>query len=531
MPEVLKTTVEFKKREIEGGNTGKATFFLRNRPEYLPEENQIVLVTHTNVDQSTGLSRKLSTRSSNTVEARFVRFIKDEQNTDVNNGFTNFLELEYIDSDFGTNLGFGDCFGKIEYDVDPEGFGVLKPIENSTIVTDTVPFNGTDGKAQLSAETGVNEQFQFFLTNRTTLSSDTSNLFSSFGLPITSEQKKKYDQSNLGELSADNNGDLIINGVNYNWSSSGNQDVLHPVTGYSGQFHDTALQDFNQDKILVFNIPQGEYGEIIDGKTIKLTVPTGSSSSVEIYSAFKRNDLFLDENRFENAFSEIDYIASEYGTGVITSDEAGHYESNVVFLFSDAIQKPTSGISWSDGHSAAFSGNTSVYSKAQHQNSGGNVKNFFDFFNDKAVGIAYLDKGFIVITDPTIIADFETHYGNSSISSFGTPAKETFDSGQNMPKIEFLSYNTEKSLNVVCLSSTDEFYRTTNETAKALVGKTDKSFADFKNDFSSDKLKPIKITEIGLHDEEGNLLAVAKPEKPIEKYWYEVESFQIQIKL
>jgi hypothetical protein len=41
----------------------------------------------------------------------------------------------------------------------------------------------------------------------------------------------------------------------------------------------------------------------------------------------------------------------------------------------------------------------------------------------------------------------------------------------------------------------------------------------------------VVITEIGLHDAQGNLLAIAKPKEPIKKYWYDPVAFNIRIRL
>jgi len=42
---------------------------------------------------------------------------------------------------------------------------------------------------------------------------------------------------------------------------------------------------------------------------------------------------------------------------------------------------------------------------------------------------------------------------------------------------------------------------------------------------------PVVITQLGIHDAQGNLLAVCKPTQPIQKYWYDVVSFNVKIRL
>ena len=80
------------------------------------------------------------------------------------------------------------------------------------------------------------------------------------------------------------------------------------------------------------------------------------------------------------------------------------------------------------------------------------------------------------------------------------------------------------------MASSDEFFKSTNDTAKELL--TVDISEDFSNFKSEDQnLYPIIITQVGIHDAEGNLLAVCKPTQPIKKYWYDVVSFNIKIRL
>jgi len=100
----------------------------------------------------------------------------------------------------------------------------------------------------------------------------------------------------------------------------------------------------------------------------------------------------------------------------------------------------------------------------------------------------------------------------------------------SIPYIEYLSYNTEKSLNIVCLASTNEFYTTTNDTAKQLLN-VDPSTDVVSFGSTQTPNYPVIISQLGLHDADGNLLAVCKPTQPIKKYWYDVVSFNVKIRL
>jgi hypothetical protein len=177
-------------------------------------------------------------------------------------------------------------------------------------------------------------------------------------------------------------------------------------------------------------------------------------------------------------------------------------------------------------------------------------KLFYDFYADIPVGIAYLDRGFAVITHPAIVNAVYGDYTGSTYNNVSYAAniivtrdefgninrdnsqflfKSSYVTG-NTAFAEFLSYTTEKSMNVVCLASTNEFFRTTNITAKVLTNSLDQDYAEFKDPVSGN-LYPIVITEIGLHDAAGNLLAIVKPRVPIKKFWFDVCAFTIKVRL
>jgi hypothetical protein len=146
-----------------------------------------------------------------------------------------------------------------------------------------------------------------------------------------------------------------------------------------------------------------------------------------------------------------------------------------------------------------------------------------------------------VVTDPTVMlttkdnddniiwdsSQFVIKYNASGSSGLysGTTGEASITTN-----MEFISYNSEKSLNIVCLASSDEFFKSTNDTAKELT--TTAVGADFSNFYSKDQnLYPIIITQLGIHDSAGNLLAVCKPTQPVKKYWYDVVSFNVKIRL
>jgi hypothetical protein len=98
---------------------------------------------------------------------------------------------------------------------------------------------------------------------------------------------------------------------------------------------------------------------------------------------------------------------------------------------------------------------------------------------DTIVGIAYLDKGFIVITDQTMVNDFDTTLATSF-------AYVTCD-----------SLSTSVVQNVTCIANRGEFGDSTNPT------------------YRSDNTP--RISEVGLYDTDGDLIAIAKIDKHLIK--------------
>lgn len=151
---------------------------------------------------------------------------------------------------------------------------------------------------------------------------------------------------------------------------------LWTATFSSNGYSNTSISDMNTDNFLIFVI-DGIKHSYIDGKTIKFTIPY-LSGSVDTYGTYINTN----------------YTKSSYdGLSNETSQYLRRFGSNVVLLFCDDIQKPNADAtkSWSTGYdygNGAFSqGNKSL---ANFIASSGVNK-------DVAVGMAFLDKGVIVI--------------------------------------------------------------------------------------------------------------------------------------
>ena len=163
--------------------------------------------------------------------------------------------------------------------------------------------------------------------------------------------------------------------------------------------------------------------------------------------------------------------------------------NNICFLFCDTIKKPNGNgsLSWSTGW------NTYKPFSVNH-------KSLFNYLNntnlglsaDTAVGVAYLDKGFIVITNPTIVSNFNLLSASTTTISFN-------------------SYVTKVSYDVTCVVNRGEFQLSNNPT--------------FVNGDTP------RVSEIALYDSSGNLIAIAKTDEHVELSGPSFAAFSISIVL
>lgn len=240
-----------------------------------------------------------------------------------------------------------------------------------------------------------------------------------------------------------------------------NDDSIYTgVTYTNGGYSDTAFSGIATEKVLVIGINQNNYGEMIDGKSINVTLPT-TAGTFNIFSTFQGN---------LTSAATLDVL--EYDKHEAQTE----YGQNVVMLFSDEILKPNGGdttLSWATGYNTnkPFTLNGKRLFNLQTNINLGTVA-------DKPVGIAYLDKGFVVITDQTIVNGFDaTLFSGASVS--------------------FNSSSTNIYQSITCIADRGEFGSTTNPTFEG-------------NDVP-------RISEIGLYDDAGNLIAIAKSDRHITK--------------
>lgn len=272
------------------------------------------------------------------------------------------------------------------------------------------------------------------------------------------------------------------------------------TTSKNGGWSDTPFSGLGTTKILLGVIDNSQYGEIIDGRSIKIKLPVYTNYSqtaittYEIYSTFPKTT--IPKATLDTQFRDI----SPYPKALFGND------INVSFLVSDSIQKPNndSSKSWSTGYDSfkpfSLNGKELI-----------NVQTVADtqIYSDKIAGVMYLDKGIFAITDPyiydNIVLDFtgdtDTDIVNNSLGLYYYSASTyntTIDSIQN----DFVQ-------NIVCIAARGEFYNSQNATLTV-------------ND-------DVRISEIAITDVAGNILAIGKTDRQIVKKKNDFVVFDVQI--
>jgi hypothetical protein len=276
------------------------------------------------------------------------------------------------------------------------------------------------------------------------------------------------------------------------------------TTSQNGGWSDTPFSGLGVYKVLMGVIDNSKYGEIIDGKSVKIDLPvyTGFTTggiptgvtTYTIYSTFPRTT--IPKTELDNQYiDESSYPQSLFGRKI-----------NVSYLVSDQIKKPNNDPtkSWSTGYDSfkPFSLNNKELINVQTVSPTG-------INADEIVGVIYLDKGIFAITNQTIVNNVATNFS-------GDTDTNTIINDLGLYYYSAGTYNTvidsiQKDLvqNIVCIAARGEFYNSQNETLTV-------------ND-------DVRISEIAITDTAGNVLALGKTDRHIVKRKNDFVVFDVQI--
>ena len=321
------------------------------------------------------------------------------------------------------------------------------------------------------------------------------------------------------------------------------------VIGWDIDWGSNSLMDIESaSEAILVEFPKNTYGELIDGRTIKLDIPTNNGTGMTITSCY--TSYFAGYNASSDPSDEAEVFghtsALNY-TPPVATPGVGDLSTNISFLFSDSIKPPVNGGSWADGYSISQTpigydnGSQTIYNfnngkvTAESTDSGSGY--------DTPVGICYLDKGFCVLTHTGITTTFDFS-GSTDSATGGNYTGTTSNATQiyfSNPLVESTFYSFEKQwvLSVLCKAEANEFYLTQNTSAADLnpnvvtgpvmLPNTNNIGPGTFYDLNSVN-KATYITEVGLYDDDGNMLAIAKPDRPVKKLTSEPAYFNLKFR-
>jgi hypothetical protein len=312
------------------------------------------------------------------------------------------------------------------------------------------------------------------------------------------------------------------------------------------------VQDYyNAKRMLIISMDESLVGSYIDGSTLRINIPTGTSSGeyVTFYGS-----TFIGEN-FDNATDEF-IAAQQFDVSV--------YGSNYCYLFANtsgtgALPVATYPSGWHIPYSGSYDGeehpNSSYVDSWVVDSTQRSVPHLrathwskaTDDGQDVPYGIAFLEKGLFVLFDihgrTDLLSNIASISGTSTSIWTSTTAvfeaktitggtaedntdnnnrKEVYFTGTNADASALISYRTiDHSYKMIffCHAGQDEFNSTTNHT-----------YNHTKAWFTPNDADSIYVTEIALYDESSDSpLAYAKLSEPVEKNVLETLTFKVEL--
>lgn len=325
------------------------------------------------------------------------------------------------------------------------------------------------------------------------------------------------------------------------------------TTGSTLSLYYPELYQLNVDQAIIIPIPGSYYSEFIDGRSITLKVPqTGSTtqtslSSITLYSSTYTSDKVLRNETSLLLGDNIVYLfcdtinrpfsgntVDEMGT--VTSRAANTTwepdSTNFLRRPSAVSYKEVKGTSLINGFNSDTRGNTSFSARVPSNY----PENRAGYNYDIPVGFCVLDKGFLVLTHTAITTNFLWSAGYNSLNVHETAPilsgrtniyfTGTTDGTAKAAVLTFKDINTSFKMSTVCLAMPKEFYISNNPTWNR-----EKALSEINNQTGIINVDPVYITEIGLYNAFGELVAVAKTSEPVAKDYTSLLTFNVDIEL
>jgi hypothetical protein len=365
---------------------------------------------------------------------------------------------------------------------------------------------GNNTNDNISENVGINSKI--FVTVAPTIKKSVEPNSSKVNIVTSEIGETILTGSNLTYLQIDRN-DSASQNTNYFKSLSlpitdSTVNIYTGTTSQNGGWSDTPFSGLGVSKILMGVINNNQYGEIIDGKSVKINLPvyTGFTSggtptgitTYEIYSTFPRTT--IPKTELDNQYiDESSYPQSLFGRKI-----------NVSYLVSDSIKKPNNNInkSWSTGYDSfkPFSLNNKELINVQTVSSTG-------INADEIAGVIYLDKGIFAITNQTIVNNIATDFSGDTDTNIINNSLGLYYYSASTYNTVIDSIQKDFVQNIVCIAARGEFYNSQNETLTVY--------------------DDVRISEVAITDIAGNVLAIGKTDRHIVKKKNDFVVFDVQI--
>lgn len=321
---------------------------------------------------------------------------------------------------------------------------------------------------------------------------------------------------------------------NSNYFMSFNLPVTYSVlaSGSTLALSNPEIFQINVDKIVIVPIPKEYYNEFIDGRSITFTVPqlSGATMSAKTlvsstYSTLQKrdSDIFLGNNL---AFLFCDEINLPY-TGTTNSAGSSH-SANTTWNIAPYTNRPAA-VPYSDL-------NTSIDINSDKRPFGSisyaipvtptyptNTNQGYNY--DIPVGFVCLDKGFVILTHPSIVNNIPWTQGYQQVTNILNVSDNKSDiyfSSITKSITTFTDISVNFKTSAICIGLPNEFYFTNNPSWD--LNKNVQELSNGTNNFDS-----VFMTEIGLYNVNNELIAVAKLSEPVEKTFTNLLTFNLDI--
>ena len=329
--------------------------------------------------------------------------------------------------------------------------------------------------------------------------------------------------------------DLLSKEANYFSSFKMPYEYGKLKTGSTLSLQNPELQQLNVDKMVISPIPLDKYSELIDGRSITFVVP--QIDTVSTMSA-------------KTIVSSTYHELTKYQNSPLLGN-------NIAFLFSDDINLPRTGTTlgtnttalprttWNEtpfvnrpqAHAYSDLDTSDINTDKRPWSSVKLALNYISeayptntnqgYNYDIPVGFAVLDKGFMILTHPDIVNNIPWNQGyKKTLATLNTGSTSAttniYITDTSVSQLSFTDISINFRTSVICLALPAEFIFSTNPTWNL-------TYNIQELDNQTNGFEAVQITEIGLYNKNDELIAVAKMDRPVEKNYTNIITFNLDI--